>query len=584
VIIGIDLGTTNSAVARVLNTGKPEIIENLDGHRTTPSVVQLSPMLDLFVGQNAKDNYPAFPERTILEIKRKMGSSERVALGDDTYLPEEISALILSELKKAVELKYGEEVTEAVITVPAYFKDPEKRATIKAGEIAGLKVERIIDEPTAAAICFGYTSQNREGTFLIYDLGGGTFDVSIVEIKGNKIKVLAKQGDRNLGGADFDDMIVQWIVTEANRMNDMDVLNYGPTDQIEIRKARLKLEAERVKKLLSSRFSTETKLDRFAVIDEKVINLRIELTRTDFEKMIREKVESTLHHIDLALKSSRLKMEDINDVLMVGGSTRIPLVQEMVEKKFGKAPRRDVHPDEVVAMGAAILAAIKHQYDCINNFEVEDICTHSLGTDVRGLVAGRYENDVFDVLIPKNQVKPAEVTKTYGTVNDNQSKISIGIYQGEKKLCRDNLRIREFTVDGIPKGPAGEESIEITFKYNENEILEVKVKIVSTGKEVVETIEFPGEPSIIEDGKRGDGDGDTDDEEKIVSIIELNKVVESVKKTIHHAERQLSNFRPSDRAKVENVIQKLKDAMESRDITAMQKYDTDLVDLIGDLM
>src|SRR5690606_3027013 len=366
-----------------MKNGEPVIIENKQGGRTTPSVVQIDLKGELIFGQNAKDGIISLPDRTIIEVKRKMGTDELIKLGDKSYRPEEISALILKELKKYAEEKLGEKVTEAIITVPAYFNDTQRKATKTAGELAGLKVERIINEPTAAAISYGFDNLDSDQKLLIYDLGGGTFDVSVVELFDGILEVKASAGNNLLGGSDFDQSIVEWILQQVKAEKGVDLLELGSSDDIIRCRMRLKEEAEKIKKVLSSQTSTRINLPFIAIHDGTPISIDLEFSRHAFEMIIKELVSSTVNEIDKALQDANLTIHDIDEVILVGGSTRIPLIQEIVEKKFGKSPLRNINPDEAIALGAAVQAGIKSgEIDSSGGIIVTDVCPYTLGVEI----------------------------------------------------------------------------------------------------------------------------------------------------------------------------------------------------------
>ncbi len=572
-IIGIDLGTTNSAVAYLKND-RAEIIENRNGGRTTPSVVQMNLKGEIVVGQTAKDMYPSLPANTILEVKRLMGTDETVKLGDKEYRPEEISAYILKEIKKSVEDKLGETVTEAVITVPAYFTDAQRVATKKAGQIAGLTVERIINEPTAAAIAYGFDHAKKDQTILVYDLGGGTFDVSVVEMYDSIIEVRSTAGDNHLGGMDFDNLIVEWIVKRVKKESNFDLLGSASGAEILARKARIKDEAEKVKKLLSTQNSAVINIPFIAMNNGVPVNINLELTRHEFEALIKPLAEKTMSEVDRALSEIGLGVSDIHEVLLVGGSTRIPYIQELVQKRFGKAPRKDVNPDEAVALGAAIQAGIKTGK--ISNVIVTDICPFSLGTDVVRFINNRDESGHFDVLIKKNTTLPAQKSEVYSTVRDYQTAVLVGVYQGENNYVRDNVLIEEFNVDGIPSGLRGQESVEVTFKYDMNGILDVDVKIMSTGKKVTRKITM--KEGVMTEAEVQQARQSLDEN------WDKSELYKSVKPVIQRAERTIEEVDEPSRKKLQQLIDQMKTALSREDAVAVKKIEEQLTDLLIELV
>ncbi|MCS6928716.1 MAG: molecular chaperone DnaK [Saprospiraceae bacterium] len=486
-IIGIDLGTTNSCVA-VMMGNEPVVIANDEGSRTTPSVVAFLDNGERKVGAPAKRQAITNPKRTIYSIKRFMGMrySERtdeiarvpykVVRGDnDTcrveiegriYTPQEISAMILQKMKKIAEDYLGEPVTEAVITVPAYFNDSQRQATKEAGAIAGLDVKRIINEPTAAALAYGLDKRDKEITVAVYDLGGGTFDISILELGGGVFEVKSTNGDTHLGGDDFDQIIINWLADEFQREERVD-LRKDPMALQRLREA-----AEKAKIELSSGLETEINLPYITAVDGVPKHLVKKLTRSQFEKMIDHLVERTLEPCRKALKDAGLEPKDIDEVILVGGSTRIPRIQETVEKFFGKKPNKSVNPDEVVAIGAAIQGGVLG--GTVSDVLLLDVTPLSLGIETLG--------GVYDVIIEANTTIPTKKSKIYSTASDNQSQVEIHVLQGERPMAKDNRSVGRFILDGIPPAPRGVPQIEVTFDIDANGILSVTAMDKSTGK------------------------------------------------------------------------------------------------------
>ncbi|WP_235885895.1 Hsp70 family protein [Paenibacillus cymbidii] len=483
-IVGIDLGTTNSAVAYIRN-GKPEIIASPRGERIIPSVVLIDPQGKVVVGEDARASLVAMPDRTIAAVKRKMGAEERIPLGGQELLPQEISATILRELKRYVDALYGEGEKEAVITVPAYFTDEQRRATKEAGELAGFVTERIINEPTAAALAFGLANMEEDRHLLVYDLGGGTFDVSIVEMIGGLLEVKASHGNRFLGGEDFDWKLVDWFAERMIAENGVD-----PREDIRA-KALLKQEAERVKKELSAAETVQVSLPLVTVKDNRPIGLQAEVTRSVFLELIEPFLAETMASVDRVIADAELTPQAIDEVLLVGGSTRIPRVGELIRERFGKAPRADIDPDEAVALGAAVQAGLKSGALADSGLVATDVAPFSMGIAV--MKEREYGTSMrpggFSAIIPRNTTIPVTRTERYSTTVPGQQAVSIEIYQGEHEWVRHNHRLGEFLLDGVPANSKHQEAIDVTFRYNLNGILEVTALCVSTGKEMTVTVQ-----------------------------------------------------------------------------------------------
>ncbi len=469
-IIGIDLGTTNSCMA-VMEGGQATVIPNAEGGRTTPSVVAFTKDGEILVGEPAKRQAVVNHERTIASIKRKMGTDYRVEIDGKKYSPEEISAFILRKLKKDAEAYLGEEITDAVITVPAYFNDNQRQATKNAGKIAGLNVRRIINEPTASSLAYGLDKAEGE-KILVYDLGGGTFDVSILEVGDGVFEVLSTSGDTHLGGDDWDQRIIDFLVEEFKKENGMDLRNDPMAMQ------RLKEAAEKAKKELSGVMQTTISLPYITADSSGPKHLNVSLTRGKFEEMTKDLLERTVPSIERALKDAGLNKGDIDKVILVGGSTRMPMVQKLVTDYFGKEPYKNINPDECVAMGAAIQGGVL-------SGEVKDI----LLLDVTPLTLGiETLGGVMTPMIPRNTTIPAEKTEIFSTAADNQTQVEVHVLQGERPMAKDNISLGRFILDGIPPAPRGIPQIEVTFKINADGILEVKAKDKGTGKEQKITI------------------------------------------------------------------------------------------------
>ena len=543
--IGIDLGTTNSCVS-VFEGGEAKVIVNADGDRTTPSVVAFKKG-DILVGKTAKHQSVTNPD-TISSIKRLMGTNKKVKANGKEYTPEEISAMILGDLKKTAEAYLGEKVTSAVITVPAYFNDAERQATKNAGKIAGLKVERIINEPTAAALAYGLDKQEEAQTILVYDLGGGTFDVSILELGDGVFEVKSTSGNNKLGGDDFDKKIIDYIVEDIKDEHDVDLSDNKMALQ------RIKEEAEKAKKTLSSATSTDISLP-FITAE---LNYETTLTRAKFESLISDLVESTLDPVRKALKDAKLKASDIDKVILVGGSTRIPMVQELVKKELGKEPSKEVNPDEVVAMGAAIQGGVLTGE--VNDIVLLDVTPLSLGIETLG--------GVCTVLIPRNTTIPTSKSQVFSTAADNQPAVDIHILQGERPMAADNKTMGRFQLSNIPPAPRGVPQIEVTFDIDANGIVNVKAKDLGTNKEQSITITSSTNLSDDEIDKMvKDAEENREADEKRKEEADARNEAEQMIFATEKAIKDLGDKVDSkDKEKAEEQIKDLKEALEKDDI------------------
>ena len=543
--IGIDLGTTNSCVC-VYEGGEAKVIVNADGERTTPSVVAFKDG-EINVGGIAKRQSVVNPD-TISSIKRLMGTKEKVKANGKEYTPEEISAMILGDLKKTAEAYLGEKVNKAVITVPAYFNDSQRQATKNAGKIAGLEVERIINEPTAAALAYGLDKQEETQTVLVYDLGGGTFDVSILELGDGVFEVKSTSGNNKLGGDDFDKRIIDYIVEDIKKQHNIDLSD----DKMAMQ--RIKEEAEKAKKSLSTATTTTISLPFIA----QGVSYESSLTRAKFEELVDDLVESTLEPVRKALKDAKLSASDIDKVLLVGGSTRIPKVQEIVKKELGKEPSKGVNPDEVVAMGAAIQGGVLTGE--VNDIVLLDVTPLSLGLETLG--------GVCTVLIPRNTTIPTSKSQVFSTAADNQPAVDIHILQGERSMAADNKTLGRFQLSNIPPAPRGVPQIEVTFDIDANGIVNVKAKDLGTNKE--QSITITASTNLSDDEidkmvKEAEKNREADEKRKEDADArnEAEQMIFATEKAIKDLGDKVDS---KDKEKAEDQIKELKEALEGDDI------------------
>ena len=553
-IIGIDLGTTNSCVA-VLEGGEAHVIPNPEGNRTTPSVVAFKNG-ERIVGDAAKRQAITNPN-TVSSIKRLMGTSKKTELDGKKYTPEEISAMILGYLKDYAEAYLGEKVDKAVITVPAYFNDAERQATKNAGKIAGLSVERIINEPTAAALAYGLDKQENAHTVLVYDLGGGTFDVSILDLGDGVFEVKSTAGNNRLGGDDFDKRIMDYIVKDIKKEHKVDLAD----DKMAMQ--RIKDAAEKAKKDLSGMTSTQISLPFLAQSDDGVINYETTLTRAKFEELIDDLLESTLEPVRKALKDAKLKAKDIDKVLFVGGSTRIPKVQELVQKELGKEPSREVNPDEVVAMGAAIQGGVLTGE--VNDIVLLDVTPLSLGLETLG--------GVMTVLIERNTTIPTSKKQIFSTAADNQPAVDIHVLQGERSMAADNKTLGRFQLTGIPAAPRGVPQIEVTFDIDANGIVNVKAKDLGTNKEQAITITSNTNLSDEEiDRMMKEAEANKEEDKKRKEEADLKNDAEQMIFQTEKAIKDLGDkVDAKEKEEAEDLIKDLKEALEKNDLDEIKE-------------
>ena len=552
-IIGIDLGTTNSCVA-VMEGGNVTIIPNSEGARTTPSVVNIKDNGEVVVGEIAKRQAVTNPTSTVSSIKTHMGSDYKVEIFGKKYTPQEISAKILQKLKKDAEAYLGEEVKEAVITVPAYFTDSQRQATKDAGTIAGLDVKRIINEPTAAALAYGL-EKKKEEKVLVFDLGGGTFDVSVLEISDGVIEVISTAGNNHLGGDDFDNEIINWLVTEFKKETGLDLSNDKMAYQ------RLKDAAEKAKKELSTLMETSISLPFITMDATGPKHLEMKLTRAKFDDLTKHLVEATQGPTKTALKDANLDTKDIDEILLVGGSTRIPAVQEWVENFFGKKPNKGINPDEVVAAGAAIQGGVL--MGDVKDVLLLDVTPLSLGIETLG--------GVFTKMIEKNTTIPVKKSQVYSTAVDNQPAVTINVLQGERSRAADNHSLGTFNLEGIPAAPRGVPQIEVTFDIDANGIVHVSAKDLGTGKENKVTISGSSNLSKEEiERMTKEAEAHAEEDKKFQELVETrnraDQLISATEKTLKENPDKVSE---GDKKNIEAAIEELKKVKDGDDKSAI---------------
>ena len=536
-IVGIDLGTTTSAISYLKN-GKPEIIQNLEGKRTTDSVVGIDKYENIIVGELAK----RMIGNKVEEVKRIMGTGRKVSLGNKVFSPEEISAEILKKLKYDAEEFLGEEIEEAIITVPALFTASQKASTIQAGKLAGLKVERIISEPTAAAMAYGLDNLTQNQKILVYDFGGGTFDVSILDLDEGILDVIATSGDNHLGGKDIDNLLLKYIKSKINRNDILD--------------EEIKTDVEELKKSLSFIQTTSLIIPRYQI--------DLEVTRDELDNLITIIIDNSIECIFKALSEANLTKEDIDVVLLVGGTTRIPIIKNRLKELFGNKIKSFADPQEVVALGASVQAGIKsEEISSEEGLIVTDICNYSLGISCVSSYQGTIMPGVYSIIIPKHSSLPCSKNEIYSTCTDNQKSVHIEVYQGEEKLVLENILLAEFDIDGIPENKAGAENIKITFGYSLNDILEVEAEIVSTGESKKISIEMNKNNSKSKEQNY------------------KNSAYYSDYKTIMEmAEDKLKIVSGVNRTKIESILNDMKEALKKEEVDKLKKLDEALTDIL----
>jgi len=561
-VIGIDLGTTNSCMA-VIEGGKPTVIPNAEGGRTTPSVVGFTKDGQRLVGVLAKRQAISSPERTVYSIKRHMGEADyRVKIGDKSYTPQEISAMILQKLKADAESYLGEEVKQAVITVPAYFNDAQRQATKDAGKIAGLEVLRIINEPTAASLAYGLDKEETEQTIMVFDLGGGTFDVSILEVGEGVFEVKATSGNTHLGGDDFDRRIMDWIVSEFKKEHGIDLSK----DRVAMQ--RIRDESEKAKIELSTLTQTQISIPFITQDESGPKHVDLTLTRAQFESMCADLFDALIPPMEQAMKDAGITPEDIHKVLFIGGSTRMPKVSEVVKNVIGKEPYKSINPDEAVAMGAAIQAGVLSGE--VKDLLLLDVTPLTLSIETLGGIA--------TPLIERNTTIPTKRSRIFTTAADNQTSVEIHVVQGERKMAADNMTLGRFTLTGIPPAPRGVPQIEVTFDIDANGILNVSAKDLATGKEQSMTIQRPGGLSEEEINRMiKDAEAHAEEDRRKKEAVEARNEAESLAYTAEKTLKDAGDVVSEEQRKaVEEKISELREALSGDDIEHIKKKTEEL--------
>ena len=557
-IVGIDLGTTNSLVGYYSENG-PVIIPNRWGKNLTPSVVSVDEEGNVYVGESARERMSLYPDTVASTFKRSMGTEREYVLSGKKYSAVDLSAMVLKSLKEDAEKYLGEEVTEAVITVPAYFDDNRRKATKKAGELIGLKVERMISEPTAAAVAYGVFDKNKDSKILVFDLGGGTFDVSILELFHNIIEVRAVAGDNYFGGEDFTEALVKLFLQKIQKP-------YSALSEKE--KVRLNKAAEKAKKELGDEASVEMKV---LIGDEEIKEV---ITKKKYEETLEELLLKIREPVKRSLSDADLKISDIDEIILIGGATRLSIVRDYLIKLFRKFPNSGLNPDETVCIGAAIQGAMKERKEDVKETILTDVCSYTLGTEVSvEYEEDKYEDGRYCPIIERNTVIPASHTERFYTVRDNQSKIRIAVYQGESRLVRNNLFLGEMNID-IPKGPKGKESVDVTYTYDINSLLEVEAKVISTGV---------SKKMIIKGVQNTMSDEEIEKRMEELAYLKIQpKEIEENKIVLLRAERMYEESLGDRRQKINLYLSKFEIALEKGDHNEIDNARDELVKILDD--
>ncbi|AFK07707.1 chaperone protein DnaK [Mesotoga prima MesG1.Ag.4.2] len=551
--VGIDLGTTNSVISWVKPDGNVEVIPNAEGNRTTPSIVSFSKTGEIIVGEPAKRQTILNAERTVRSIKRKMGSDFKVRIDDKEYTPQEISAYILKKLKADGEAYLGGKITKAVITCPAYFNDAQRQATKEAGIIAGLEVQRIINEPTAAAVAYGIDKKKGDKKIIVYDLGGGTFDVSVLDIGDGVVEVLSTSGNNHLGGDDFDQRLIDYIAEDFRKKNNVDLRKDKQAFQ------RLKDAAERAKIELSSKYETEISLPFITATADGPLHLEMKITRSTLESLIKDLVEGTREQIERAMSDAKLSPKEVDEVLLVGGSTRIPMVQSFIKSIFGKDPNKNINPDEAVAIGAALQSGILSG-SVESDLVLVDVTPLTLGVEVMG--------GLMEPIIERNSTVPVKKSKVFTTAADGQTEVEVAVFQGERTMARDNMSLGSFKLTGIAPAPRGVPQIEVTFDIDSDGIVHVSAKDLGTNREqsmVVSGRQKMSEEDIkriVEEAKKYE-EQDKQKKQEVELKNQADQLAYSMEKLLNESGDKISS---EDRGKLEGLVKDLRDALSEDNI------------------
>lgn len=551
--VGIDLGTTYSVVAWVKPDGNVEVIPNAEGNRTTPSIVSFSKSGEIMVGEPAKRQAILNADRTVRSIKRKMGTDYTIKIDDKVYTPQEISAYILKKLKTDAEAYLGGKVNKAVITCPAYFNDAQRQATKEAGIIAGLDVQRIINEPTAAAVAYGIDKKEGDRKIIVYDLGGGTFDVSILDIGDGVIEVLSTSGNNHLGGDDFDQRLIDYIAEDFRKKNNVDLRKDKQAFQ------RLRDVAERAKIELSSKYETEISLPFITATAEGPLHLEMKITRSTFESLIKDLVEGTREQVERAMSDANVTPKEVDEILLVGGSTRIPMVQSFIKSIFGKEPNKNINPDEAVAIGAALQSAILAG-SIESDLVLVDVTPLTLGVEVMG--------GLLEPIIERNATVPVKRSKVFTTAGDGQTEVEVAVYQGERSMAKDNMSLGSFKLTGIAPAPRGIPQIEVTFDIDSDGIVNVSAKDLGTNREqsmVVSGRQKMSEEEIkkiVEDAKKYE-EFDKQKKQEVELKNQADQLAYSIDKLLSESGDKISS---EDRGKLENLVKDLRDALSQENM------------------